>query len=332
MAITGNATYIPTMNEFLPHWAECDVVLAPQSLLVRLENNTAVTQAQFEGQRNALQAQQNLVQGCLIAQQIARGDILLQKMALLTQFHLFNAVLDGYYQNTDFYAARPLAPGVAFGQEVFTRPMVDAMLLWARLNEGAAPAGVVLPIVLGDGTEQGPFASAVAALQFAYATERDKAQELTLARAKRNRMEVTAYETMKFYREAVPGRLAAFPDLVETLPRLTPLPGHTPEAVNASAIFQAPNASRVAYAASSDAMLDRYELRGTVGDHYDAEDAVVIATNAPGDEREFVTQFGLNQPGAEIALKVFVILTTGNEAGSAAMLVERPANVQLLAA
>ena len=62
------------------------------------------------------------------------------------------------------------------------------------------------------------------------------------------------------------------------------------------------------------------------------EDVVVIATNAPDDAREFVTTFGLNQPGAEIALKVFVILTTGNEAGSAAMLVERPANVQLLAA
>jgi hypothetical protein len=45
-----------------------------------------------------------------------------------------------------------------------------------------------------------------------------------------------------------------------------------------------------------------------------------------------VTTFGLNQPGAEIALKVFVVLDTGNEAGSAPMIVERPAGVQLLAA
>jgi hypothetical protein len=49
-------------------------------------------------------------------------------------------------------------------------------------------------------------------------------------------------------------------------------------------------------------------------------------------------EFTLNQStwrkerGAEIALKVYVVLTTGNEAGSAAMLVERPASVQLLAA
>ena len=80
------------------------------------------------------------------------------------------------------------------------------------------------------------------------------------------------------------------------------------------------------YTASNDFQLERYELRGTVGDHWSDEDAVLIATNLPGDPREFVTNFGLTQPGAEIALKVFVVLTTGNEAGSAAMLVDRPAS------
>ena len=68
-----------------------------------------------------------------------------------------------------------------------------------------------------------------------------------------------------------------------------------------------------------------------MGDHYDEEDAVVIATNAPGAPREFITPFGLNQPGAKVALKVFVILTTDNEAGSAPMLVERAANIPLAA-
>jgi hypothetical protein len=33
-----------------------------------------------------------------------------------------------------------------------------------------------------------------------------------------------------------------------------------------------------------------------------------------------------------VAYKVYVILTTGNEAGSAAMFVDRPASVELLAA
>ena len=59
--------------------------------------------------------------------------------------------------------------------------------------------------------------------------------------------------------------------------------------------------------------------------------AVVIATKAPNDPREFVTSFGLNELGAQITLKVIVVLTTKNEAASAPMLVESPANVELLA-
>ena len=332
MAITGNASYIPTMNEFIPHWGQCNAALAPATLLVRLSDNTTKTQAQFVTLRDLIQTQQSAVQAALTAQQIARGAIFLKKIELLTWFNMFNSLLDGYFQNTDFYAARPYAPVITAGQEAFTRPMVDAMNLWQSINDGSAPAGVTLPLVLGDGTDRGGFASAVSALQFLYSDERKKAQDLTLAQAKRNRSEDTAYETMKAYREAVPGRLTEFPELIDTLPRLTPLPGHTPDAVNASAVFQAPNATKVVYDASNDLLLARYELRGTVGDHYDEDDAVVIATHAPTDPREFVTTFGLNQPGAEIALKVFVVLTTGNEAGSAAMVVERPANIELLAA
>ena len=134
---------------------------------------------------------------------------------------------------------------------------------------------------------------------------------------------------MKVYREGVPGSgVANFPVLVETLPRLTPLPGHTPAAVNASAVFTAPNGSKVVYDASADGLLHSYQLRGNVGGDYSDEDAIVIATHTPGEAREFLTPFGLNQPGAQVALKVYVILTTGNEAGSGAMLVHRPANVR----
>jgi len=47
-------------------------------------------------------------------------------------------------------------------------------------------------------------------------------------------------------------------------------------------------------------------------------------TNQPGDPREFITPVGLNQPGAQMVFKVYVILNTRNEAGSVAMLVQRP--------
>ena len=65
-------------------------------------------------------------------------------------------------------------------------------------------------------------------------------------------------------------------------------------------------------------------MRGNPGETYQDADAVVIATHAPGEALEFVSDFGLTQPGAQVALKVYVVLTTGNEAGSTAMVVQRP--------
>lgn len=336
MPITGPSSYIPTMNEFLSHWTSCNAALPPAApYLVRLpETNITVPRTNLLNLRDLLTTQQATVQACLTDQDLARSAIHRQKAELLVWFNQFLARLDAYYQNTDFYAARPYAPSIGDGQENFTRPMVAVIKLWEKLNAGPAPAGVTLPLTLvTSGKLVGDFASAVSALQFAYATEQDKEQLVAIARSKRNRTQDSAYELLKAYRETLPGSaVAAFPELVETLPRLTPTPGHTPEAVNASAIFEAPDRTRVVYEASTDGLLHSYELRGNVGEDYSDEDAVVIATNLADAPREFVTTFGLNQPGARIAMKVYVILTTGNEAGGAAMLVQRPSMVLPLAA
>ena len=66
--------------------------------------------------------------------------------------------------------------------------------------------------------------------------------------------------------------------------------------------------------------------------HCETRRQAFLAKTPSDDAREVVTNFGFTQPGAEIALKVFVVLTTGNETGSATMLVERPVGVKLLAA
>ena len=326
MSITGPSSYVPTMISFESHWQEANARLGvPHPYLVRLsDGNTTMSQAQFGALRASLQSQQNTVQACLAQQQVARGNINLKKAGLLEQFALFASVLDGYFQNTEFYALRPAAPGFNDGQETFSRPLGEMMNLWAEINAGVAPAGVTLPLTLGDGSSQGSFASALSSLQFAYAAENLKGTRVGLARARRNLIQQQAYEAMKMYREGARNGFRAFPELLETLPRLTPLPGHTPAPVNASAVFVAPDESKVVYEASNDLQLQRYELRGTVGEHYDENDAVVLATHGRNDPREFVTTFGLTQPGAQVAFKVFVILNTDNEAGSAGLTVERP--------
>ena len=327
-----NALYITRMNSFIAHWQLVNAAIAPKALVIRVpDTNTSLTLAQFTGLRDQLQTQIVTVQACLAQQLLARSDINIRKNTLLGLFNQFTSLMDGCYRNTRFYDLRPLAPSLGDGQETFSRPIFAMMNAWEGINNGPAPAGVTLPLVLEGGVSQGSFASQVSALQFDYATEQSKESSVTLARSDRNIIQVKAYAVMKTYRELLPGRIPQFPSLVETMPRLTPLPGHTPVPVQASAVYEAPNRSKVVYDASTDALLHSYQLRATVGDHYDGEDAVLLATHGPGDPREFLTTFGLNQPGAQVAFKVFVILTTDNEAGSAALLVERPASVQIAA-
>ena len=321
------------MVDFLAHWEECNAELGPQPLVVRRpESDTVVTCAQFGEMRTRLRNPSREVQDCRIGQTIARAGIDLKKAALLKLFNLFTSVLNAYYINTEFHEARPYAPSITDGQEVFLRPMANAVNLWAAMNEGPAPAGVTLPLELRDGATQEDFAAAVAALEAAYREELREGLRVTLARGRRNLIQRTAYEVMKVYRETVPGVCVEFPELVETMPRLTPLPGHTPAPVQAQAVFEAPDKARVLYEPSTETTIKSYQLRGNIGEKYDSEDAVVLATHAPSDAREFVTNFGLMQPGTQAALKVFVILETGNEAGSDVMVVTRPVGEQLLAA
>lgn len=332
MPISSNASYVPTLDEFYAHFVLCNAVLGPKPLIIRLPDDSTINLVQFDTLRTQVQARQLAVQDKLIDQQIARAVVEQQKVPLLATLNAFNQFLDAYYQDTRFHPARPDAPGISEGQERFSSPLFDAMMLWEKLNAGPAPSGVTLPVTLPDATTQGAFASAISTLQFAYLEAKKVTQAVTLARADRGIIQERAYAAMKCYRQAVPIKLELYPGLVSTMPALTPAPGHTPVPVNASGVLIAPNQSKVVYTASDDPTLDRYQLRGSVGDSYDEEDAVVIQTHQPGAPLEFVTTFGLTQPGAKISLKVFVVLTTGNESGSATITLQRPAQILPLAA
>jgi len=326
MPLTTNGSYITVIDEVLAHWQQALTHLPPgKPLIVRLkEKDESVTRANLVTLRGQLETQQGVVQDHRANYFINRGNIHNRKLALLGQFNGFVAMFDAYYPNTDYYDLRPYAPDLAAGKDAFCTPMGEAMIAWKKINEGEAPAGVTLPLVLDDATDQGTFASGISGLAFAYAAELPISADLKLARARRNRFQNRSRAILIGYREAAEGRLTQFPELLDTLPRITPLPGHTPEPVNASAIFVAPNSSKIIWEPSNDAMLHSYQLRACAGPEWDDDDSEVKGTVFPGQPLEFVTSFGLNQPGAEVTWKVFVILTTGNEAGSAAMTVQRP--------
>ena len=323
MAITSNASYIPTIDEFLGHWSNVDGSIIPA--LVLTVNDNTMDRAGFLATRGSLVLADQDIQDKLNDIEIARADIDIKKTELLRELNLFTGLMDSYYVGTKFFPARPGAPSISDGREAFTKPLYDVKSLWLKLDAASARPGLALPIVLSDGATQNAFGNKIVALEEAYIEAASAEQDLRLAREERSRIQLVAYATMKVYRQAVPTKCSQHPSLVATLPRLSPEPGATPDAVTASSVFEAPDKSKVVHSAVTQSGIKKVQLRGHVGTKWDEDLAVTIAEHAPGDAPEFITSFGLTQPGASVVMKVYVISDTDNEAGSNAVVTTRPA-------
>lgn len=321
MAITSNASYIPTVDEFLGHWINVNNAIVPPLVLV--VNEGSMERSSFLSIRGALVGADQEIQDKLNDIEIERADIELKKAELLRELNLFTGLMDTYYVGTKFFPARPGAPSITDGRDAFTKPMYDAKSLWLKLNAAPARPGLALPIVLSDGATQAAFTAKISALEAGYLEAASAEQDLRLAREGRSGIQAVAYETMKMYRQAIPTKCAQNPGLVATLPRLSPEPGATPDAVTASSVFEAPDKAKVVHSAITQQGIKKVQLRGHVGTKWDEELATTIAEHAPGAAPEFITTFGLTQPGASVVMKVYVINETDNEAGSNAVVTTR---------
>ena len=70
-------------------------------------------------------------------------------------------------------------------------------------------------------------------------------------------------------------------------------------------------------------------MRMSSGSSYDAATATVVG-NFPSGTTSFATTDGLESPGDEASFKLFVVLTTGNEAGSNTVLMLAHMNAEAL--
>ena len=101
--------------------------------------------------------------------------------------------------------------------------------------------------------------------------------------------------------------------------------GHTPDAVRAQAAWVAAQLqAKITWAANADADLAHYEVRGAPGDSYTSDDESILATILPDAAREYPTDFALTAAGLTDGFKVYVVLHSGNEKGSAPVYVTRP--------
>jgi len=321
MPITGPSSYVSTTEEFEQHWDSTDDALGAGNEVVLPDgtNNAGLTT-----KKNQLAAKRADVQAKLNNKELARAEMDLRKAALLQRLGQFNDKIRAYFPNSKWIAALPNVPSATEAQSKITDPLDDANNLWQQINADPATAADVT--LLGAYT-QVLFANDLAALKNSYTTLNAAEQAVKLAREERNNIQDEIYAILKTYRAVLPTLFAKGHALVESLPRLTPLPGSTPSAVTATAVWDDTlQQVRIGFSQSNDPNLAEYEVRYSTGTAYSTEDETVIASIPPEAPRELLTLAGVETAGATAKYRVYVRLTTGNEKGSNTVSVTRPAD------
>lgn len=321
MPITSVGSWLPTIDEFLAHWTDVNAALAPSALTLL----GGYARATLVIDRAAVETAVTDVQNKDNTTQIARGDRDVRRATVHPRFLQFRAAINGQLPNTKYIPAIPKAPQFDDAPGTWRDRLDDMSNLWTTINTNNPPiTGFTPPLTLAGAYTILLFTGETTNLKNAFVAVSNAEQAGQMSRENRDNVFAPVYQRLKQYRQAVAGLFPAGSPLMQSLPALTPRPGHTPDLVNVSAVWDAAELkARVTYAASVDPDLDEYELRACFGDKFKTSEEQVIGNNLPG-VLEFLTDEGLVAPGSKVFYKVYVKLKTGNEKGSKTVSVTRP--------
>jgi hypothetical protein len=318
MPITGPSSYISTTQQFITHWTAVDIAMGSSGPLVLPDG---MTESLFSASRTALIVLRDAVEDKDTETSIARVTLEMKKEWLHERLNLFNEAVRGKIPQSEFARVLSAVPGISDGQEVFTKPMKETRRVWQAINATPPPQlGGVL--VLKDNTTLDEFGVAITALGALYDAVTNSEKDLSIALAKRDDEQDVLYAAMKQYRVSVPAGDA----LIDTIPRLTPEGGRTPEPVELAGAYDAVNhAADLSWGLSSDVDLEEYEVRVSFGPTWSDSNNHIVGTVPAGGARVMKTTKGLLADGAVATFKAFVRLKSGGEAGSNAVAIARPA-------
>lgn len=322
MPLYNTGSYVPTMEEFLAHWAAVNTELgappAPELMLAG-----GYTRANFDTDQDAIAAAITEVENLENGLQTAGAARDIQKAALREKLGQFRASLRALFPGTKYPRAAPTMPQFGSAESKFLAAFDDMLNLWTRINADATLPGFTPPLVIG-GYAIATYTTDLAALRTAFAAVNEAVNDLDVGQKSRDVLLKPARERMVQYRNAVEAAFGPSHALTLSLPDVYPAPGHTPDPVTLSGSWNmATSQADLNWTTSADPDFDEYEVRFSPGPTYNAATATVIA-NLPQTANFLQTTSGLANPSDTASYKVFVVLTTANEAGSNTVSVTRP--------
>lgn len=319
MPFSGPSSYLPTIDEFIQHWTDVNLALGLPPLVLpgpyALANLTADRASLSTGITELVTAI-NDVEG-------HRTDRDNRKGAMRERMRQFGSFVDGILAGSSYVGRVPdlIQFGSSPGRWLIA--MRDIGDIWTDINANPPP-GFTPPLTLTGGYVIATYTTDRTALETTFQNLTQTEQTVDRELQEREFLYHSIRDQLVRYRDGVLGRFNIDHPLVASIPRLVPLPGHTPEPVELEGEWNAGTGlADFNWTASTDPDLDEYELRREGSTPYNGNLEQVVASFPPGT-LSFSTAAGLPSSGSTMGFKLYVILNTGNERGSNAVTITRP--------
>ena len=323
MAITDIGSYVITGNEFEAHWTNVDADRVANSLAIfALPDGFALadlttTVAELVA---AITSQESLDN----ALSIATSGRDAQKLALRNRVIEFRKIVDYRLKGSVYGTSLPDTPLPGASEQKFLRALDDMADLWTRIDADSTTPNFTPPLVFADAFALAAFETDVATLRTQYKAVVDAENDARIGRKQRDALLEPLRDRFVSYRQGIEIEYGEQHAFTQSLPDVYPQPGSTPDAVTASGQWdEMTMQAMLSWTPSTNPNLVEYEVRMTPAATYDSNNTSVIRNLTPGFE-QLETMEGLANPGDVASYKVYVMLTTGNEAGSNTVTITRP--------
>ena len=323
MPITDIGSYVTTGSEFEAHWTDVDADRIANSLAAfALPDGFAL--ADLSTAVAAVTAVITSQQSSDNALSIATSGRDAQKEALRDRVIEFRKIVDYRLKGSVYVKSLPDTPLPGASEQKFLRALDDMADLWTRINADSTTPNFTPPLVFADAYALAAFETDVAALRTQYKAVVDAENDARIGRKQRDALLEPLRDRFVSYRQGIEVEYGEQHAFTQSLPDVYPQPGSTPDAVTANGQWDENLMQAVlTWTASTNPNLVEYGVRMTPGATYDSNNASVIGNLTPGFE-QFETAEGLANPGDVASYKIYVLLSTGNEAGSNTVTITRP--------
>lgn len=313
MPIFGKSGYLNTVDQFLKHWSEANAELgADGPLVVRLDDGSTINLPGLLARRREMESSLQVLQEKIVDASETAQILNIAMRAILFRARSLERIVRSDHPTYPEIRSLPRVPEFTAERQQFVSTLRSIGRFWSDLNQFRNSQ-----LYLAGRYGISKFEAELANLEDVWADADTARATRIIVEEEREAVLLPIPKILLQYREAVLTVFRRNEPLATRIPHLYASPGPVPAPVKAAGVWNAEKEmGKISWESSMETELDRYEIRYSPGNVYDPDVESTIASVRSTAPKYWLTLEGIREKGRTALFKVYVILRSGNEAGS----------------